>query len=113
MTSAEAAVGQPPGEPLPLWRERAFAWSLGVAALAACATDAMEDDGAEAIETVAMLGPVDGHDLPPFDLDRVHVPTDPVSRFEDGEFMVRVQEVGGYETGHPSSDDRDTHGQAR
>ena len=35
MTSAEVAAGHPSGEPLPLWRERAFGWSLGLAALAA------------------------------------------------------------------------------
>ena len=35
MTSAEVAARHPSGEPLPLWRERAFGWSLGLAALAA------------------------------------------------------------------------------
>ena len=35
MTAAEAAAGHTSGEPLPLWRQRAFGWSLGAAALAA------------------------------------------------------------------------------
>jgi cytochrome c-type biogenesis protein len=35
LSLAEAAAGQPSGEPLPLWRQRAFGWSLGLAALAA------------------------------------------------------------------------------
>jgi hypothetical protein len=54
-------------------KRRALLLLTGVAALAGCATEAMEDDGGEAIETVAMLGPVDGHDMPPSDLDRVQV----------------------------------------
>ena len=54
-------------------KRRTLLLLAGVAALAGCATDTPEGDGADPVETVAMLGPVDGHDLPPVDLDRVQV----------------------------------------
>ena len=43
------------------------------AVLSGCAPEAGPDESSEPLEMMAMLGPVDGHDLPPTDLERVQV----------------------------------------
>lgn len=55
-------------------RPAMMALCLGAAtAWAGCAADAGPDETSEPVEVRAMLGPVDGHDLPPSDLERVQV----------------------------------------
>ena len=53
-------------------KRRALILLAGVVALSGCAADAAEEN-VEAAEEMVMLGPVDGQDLPPFDLERVAV----------------------------------------
>ncbi len=49
-------------------------WMIGLALLAACGAGAETGSEAAAPDTdEAMLGPVDGHELPGVDLDRVQV----------------------------------------
>ena len=53
-------------------KRRAVILLAGLAALWGCSAPASEE-AAEPAEVAAALGPVDGHDLPPTDLERVQV----------------------------------------
>ena len=53
-------------------KSRALFLLAGLAALWGCSAPNAEE-ATEPAEVAAMLGPVDGHDLPPYDLDRVQV----------------------------------------